>query len=151
MSKRGFERQVYDRAERSLALCAVICIGPRAGAYLYPGQNAPTNPVLFCATKDPDEILRQARKWHWHDIDLLAVVWCGSEADARAVKDEIDDLNDELSNPIRARWYDMTQDVAEEVIRTAADGAGVKVFNEATRTEKLRQEVRRCIEKRFRP
>lgn len=147
MSKRRFERQVYDRAERNLALCAVICIGPRGGVYLRPGQNDPANPVLFCATKDPDEILRQARKWHWHDIDMLAVVWCSSEADARAVKEEIDDLNDELSNPIRARWYDMTPDVAEQVIRTAAGGVGVQIFDEATRTERLRQEVRRCIER----
>lgn len=127
-----FEARLLDRVERQSGYAAIWCIGPRDGVVLKPGANAIARPVKFGVTKDPDELLRKARSWNWNEIDLLAVVWVGSLSAAEAVKEELDDIIAEADVTIRGSWHDMTPEMAEETIRTAAIGVGVEVFDEAT-------------------
>lgn len=141
-----FDAKLEAKAEQVLGLCAVWCVGPVDGVWRH-GDNDPRHPVTFGTTTDPDAILKQARVWNWEVVDLLAVVWTASRQNARAVCDEIDDILETEACPIRGRWYDMTPDVAEMTIRMAADAVGVAIFDDATRKEKLRQQVRREIEK----
>lgn len=140
-----FDAKLEAKAEERLGLCAVWCVGPPDGIWKQ-GWNSPQFPVTFGITADPDAILKQARTWNWESIDLLAVVWCKSRQDAKDVCAEIDEILEDV-NSIRGRWYDMTPAIAEETIRLAASAAGVAIFDDATRKERLRQEVRREVER----
>lgn len=140
-----FDAKIEAKAEEALGHCAVWCIGPPEGIWRH-GFNAPQFPVTFGTTIDPDAILKQARVWSYDHMDLLSVVWCESRQAAKAVLGEIEDLL-EMAYQIHGRWYDMTPEVAEQTIRLAADAAGVRVFDDATRKERLRQQVRREFEK----
>jgi len=141
----AFQRKLHNAAERQLAMHAVWCIGPKQGTWIKPGQNAPTHPVIFGTSRDPDEMLRQARKWHWQEIDLICAVWCASAEQAEAIREEIEDMSSDSS--LKGRWFNMMPEVAEEAIRLAAFAVGAAILDEETKAERLRQEIARQVKK----
>lgn len=125
--------------------CAVWALGPPDGMWTGPGANAPIFPVKFATSKEPDNVVEQADCLSPLINGVIAVVWCYSPQDARAVKAEIEDMLAEIANPIKPGWYDMTADVARQTLLLAAEAANVKIFEQATRDHNRELDITRAI------
>jgi len=118
-----WERKIFDKQ----GYAAIYAGGPAAGRPIYIGFTQ----------KLPDR-MTAIKSECAGDFALHSVVWTEGSPVARRIMIEAEAILDKAGRRLRSNLFDVTSDLARQVILSAADKAGVPIFSHGQMLARIR-------------
>jgi hypothetical protein len=98
-------------------------------------------------TRHPRDVYRQARRWNFDDITVHHLAWCIDRAHADRLHAILETILEVHQRPAKDSWFDLDAALVASQLDRAAEKAGVLIFDEVQRRQRLEMIVNRAIER----
>lgn len=126
--------KLLERAEAASGYVAVAIVGIQGGW-----------PCRIAVSKSPRDIFKIARKWNHEPVTVHYLAWCIDRERAELLAQILETILEVHQRPAQDGWYDLDATLIASQLDRAAEKAGVQIFDELQRRQRLEMIVERAI------
>lgn len=125
------ERAIFSE----LGFACVYAVGPSGG-----------RPLRIGWSKQLKDRMKELQLGCWKDLQIHDIVWTAGDMLAIRIFNEATATLDKAKRRLTGDWFDVTPDLAQQVIRLATDKTNIPTFSHAQMLDKVRDVRKKRIE-----